>query len=96
MSSTSERHDRNLARFDADNPKVWKWYVTIAKRLREWQDRGSSEQIIQILRWEIIKETKTQEIYKISNNHRKRYAMKLVRTHPEFLDWFRFRGEGKP
>jgi len=91
----SERLDRQFAKFDAANPKMWKLYIFYARELkRAGRNLGSSEQIIQRIRWDAF--VKPCEVlgYKISNNFRKRYAMKLVRTHPkEFADFFEFRGE---
>ena len=89
----SERLDRQFAKFDAANPEMWRLYVYYARELKSaGRNRGSSEQIIQRIRWDAFIKPNTKNGYKISNNFRRRYAEKLVRTHPkEFTGFFQFR-----
>ena len=89
----SERLDRQFAKFDAANPAMWRLYVYYARELKSaGRNRGSSEQIIQRIRWDAFVNPCDGLGYKISNNFRKRYAEKLVRTHPkEFKGFFQFR-----
>lgn len=88
-----ERLGRAFVQFDVAHPEVWKLYQRFAWELRRaGHHRGSSEQIIQRLRWETMINPERGGGYKISNNHRKRYALKMVAYFPSFEGFFRFRG----
>jgi hypothetical protein len=83
--------DAEFAIFHEENPRVWEWYIRVANRFwNEGQRKGSSEQIIQVIRWEIRLET-TGVDFKIKNEFRRRYALLLEATDPKFKGFFRKR-----
>lgn len=84
--------DARFAAFDAAHPEVWKLYVRFAFELkRAGRDRGSSEQIIQRIRWETNVNPSRDDDWKINDHYRKRYARKMVAEFPEFEGFFEFR-----
>jgi len=88
----SDKLDAAFAKFHLANPRVWEMYKSLAmKRYAVGYRRGSSEQMIQVIRWEMDLQTFTTDGFKISNNHRKRYALKLATESPEFRTFFEFR-----
>lgn len=91
MSHSTDILDRQFEEFDGSHPEIWGLYVKFAKELRRHKTRGSSEQVIQRLRWETNVNPKLDMGYKIRNAFRKRYAEKLARLFPkQFGEFFRF------
>lgn len=92
ITTQNPKIDAQFAKFHAANPHVFEKYRAVAGELRKSQNRGSSEQVFQILRWEMRFETTDMAShFKISNNYRRRYALLLAAVDPSFADWFRFR-----
>jgi len=83
--------DRRFAEFDAAHPEMWRLYVGFAFDLKARKDRGSSEQIIQRIRWECDVNPEHDGGFKVSNIWRKRYAKKMVAEYPQFDGFFQFR-----
>ena len=82
--------------FDANHPEVWHYFVQFAKQLLDaGQTRGSAEQIIQRIRWEIDVNKKRDEGFKINNYFRSYYAKKLKATDPQFATFFETRTRRK-
>ncbi len=92
ITTQNPKIDAQFAKFHEANPHVFEKYRAVACELRKSQRRGSSEQVFQILRWEMRFETTDMASYfKISNNYRRRYALLLAAVDPSFADWFVFR-----
>ena len=89
--TNNERLDRLFAAFDTEHPEVWALYHRFAWELKRHRARGSSEQIVQRLRWETAVNPAYDHGYKVNDHYRKRYAMKMCAMHPEFNGFFRFR-----
>lgn len=80
-----------FAEFDAANPEVWRLYVRFANDLlNAGHRRGSSEQIIQRIRWEASVVTRG-EAFKINDHYRAFYARKLAASDARFAEFFEFR-----
>ena len=88
----NEKLDRAFAKFHLANPQVWEMYKVLAmKRYKAGYRRGSSEQMIQVIRWEMDLAVFSVDGFRINNNFRKRYALKLATLCPEFRTFFEFR-----
>lgn len=87
---------RRFTAFHRANPHVFDKFRYVACQLRKDQDRGSAEQVYQILRWEMRFETRDMSSrFKLNNYYRKHYARLLVKVDPSFKGWFRFRKQRK-
>lgn len=90
--SHDEKLDRAFMRFDIAHPEVWKLYQRFAWELkRSGNRRGSSEQIVQRIRWESAVNPTRDGGYKINDHYLKRYARKMCAYFPVFFGFFRFR-----
>jgi hypothetical protein len=85
--------DEKFWAFHAMNEHVFELYKRLAYRmLSAGKTEGSSEQIFQVLRWELDLETFDEESeYKLSNIHRKRYAILLGAIDHRFRTFFTFK-----
>ena len=96
ITTQSPKIDAQFAKFHEANPHVFEKYRAVAGELRKSQRRGSSEQVFQILRWEMRFETRDMSSrFKLNNYYRKHYARLLVKVDPSFKGWFRFRKQRK-
>lgn len=87
------RRDAAFREFHAAHPEVYVLYKQFARELlHAGHERGSSEQIIQRIRWETAVNPGRDGGFKIDNWHRSRYARMLAAEHPaEFGTFFQFR-----
>jgi hypothetical protein len=88
------KRPRSFADFHCGNPHVFAKFRYVASQLRKSQpERGSAEQVWQILRWEMRFDTDDSLAgrFKLNNVYRSKYARLLVRVDPSFKGWFRFR-----
>lgn len=91
----NKKLDRQFWEYHTEFPNVFTLYIRFGRELRAaGHMKGSSEQMIQRIRWECDINPNRKQGFKISNNHRKRYAILAKLTYPEeFGDFFRFREE---
>lgn len=95
MKTESERLDRDFMEFHHSHPEVWRLYQRYAMDLMNaGHKHGSSEQIIQRVRWETAINPNRDGGFKINNNFRRRYAILMRETHNAFKDFFRERKQG--
>ncbi len=89
---SDDRNDMDFWQAHCRNPRIYRLYTRLAWVLkRAQQPRGSSEQIIQRLRWEVIENPRKHRGFKIKNIYRRRYAKMLAHQDPKnFGKFFRF------
>lgn len=84
--------DAAFARFDADNPHIWRFFEQYALRaIAAGRRHYSAEAILQVIRWDLSVVTRSSDGFKVNNNHRKRYGLKFAAEHPEYADFFETR-----
>lgn len=95
MTSTlfESRQDAAFRVFHELHPEVYELYKRFAFELRAaGHDHGSSEQIIQRIRWETMVNRRHDGWFKINDWFRARYARMLSADYPaEFGKFFQFR-----
>lgn len=78
--------------FDSENPQVWDLFVKYTMdAIKSGRKNYSAYVIFERIRWHTEIETKTEEPFKLNNNHRPYYARKFEKTFPEFSNFFRKR-----
>lgn len=84
---------RKFAEFDATHPEIFQLYEKFAVQLKYAGGRkhGSSQQIIERIRWDSQVNPERDGGFKISHWYRTLYALKLIAVRPEFKGFFRFR-----
>lgn len=79
-------------RFDAyhaKHPEVWNFYLRFSYELLEAGVKHYGvAAITERIRWEFITRPDETEAFKISNDHRSRYARRLIEHEPRFADLF--------
>lgn len=74
-----------FTKYDRENPKVWEYFEYFSKQLiAAGRNKISAALIIERIRWEVLIDTKSDEQFKISNNHTAFYARKFMEVYPEF------------
>lgn len=103
MNDYAQRFHRLFARYNAEqlnsfrnynkeNPDVYKLFKNLAMKAKaSGRERYSADVIINVLRWHCDMQTTGKE-FKISNNFRSMYARLLALEHPDFEDFFEFKG----
>lgn len=80
--------------FDAANPHVWDlWLRFSAEAMRAGHRILSASFIAERIRWETTIVTRSEDPFKLNNNHRAYYARKFMDAFPE-LPGFRTRRVG--
>jgi hypothetical protein len=103
VNDYSERVARNAhnekpsirERFDAHhekNPHIWKAFENVAYNYIE---SGNTKLFHRKIGWDLrdMLPSSKGETYKVNNTYLKGYAMKFMKTHPQFEGWFKTRGE---
>jgi hypothetical protein len=89
--SSQDIQDRFEA-FDRQHPEVYGLFVRFAADLlASGRTRGSSDQIMQRIRWESAVNPEKDEGFKINDHCSSRYARKLAAEQSRFEDFFEFR-----
>jgi hypothetical protein len=84
--------DARFRRFHADNPAVYEGLRRLALELKEsGRSRGSIKLLFEVLRWEHLISTKSDDEFRLNNNLHSRYARLLAEQEPELADFFEFR-----
>lgn len=85
-------NEAKFQKFDADNPWV---FTELEKMTAQWltygHKRASIAMFWEVLRWTNGTAVKTDEVFKLSNNHKPWYVRKLIAKHPEWQDVFSLR-----
>jgi hypothetical protein len=81
-----------FAKFDAAHPEVYASYKRFAYELkRAGCTRGSTQQILGRVRWESNVNPGRDGGWKVNEQFKKHYALKLVGEDPTFEGFFEFR-----
>lgn len=84
-------YDHNLAafeKFDAENPHIFKLYVRFSREAKNaGYTKFSISSITERIRWETMITTRSEDGFKLTNNHKPFYARKLSAME-EFKDFF--------
>lgn len=81
-----------FARFDAAHPEVYESYKRFAYELkRAGCVRGSTQQILGRVRWESNVNPGKDGGWKVNEQFKRLYALKLVAEDPSFEGFFEFR-----
>lgn len=81
-----------FAVFDQDNPGIWQLFVRFANEaIAAGHYRLGVSLIIERIRWEVYVATKSDDDFKINNNHRAYYARKWIEAYPEYANFFEIR-----
>lgn len=85
--------EADFQKFHAANPAV---YAELARLARQAVAKGRRRvgigMLWEVLRWHFWLETKTDEEFKLNNNHRSRYARLLMEREPDLRGVFETRG----
>lgn len=78
--------------YDKANPQVWDYFCRFAfEAIEAGRVTLSVSLIIERIRWEVFVVTKSNDGFKINNNHRAFYARKFMKFYPQHKDIFRTR-----
>jgi len=89
---TTPRLIREFERFDAENPHVWKLFERFTfEAIASGRRHFSISLITERIRWELYITTKSDDGFKINNNHRAFYSRKFMNMYPEWDGIFRTR-----
>lgn len=70
-------------RFDKENPRVYEVLQELAVRWLADHSQVGIGMLWEVMRWQLGVETNATD-YRLNNNHRSRYARKLLADHPEW------------
>ncbi len=88
----SDELDRKFWQYHHDNPHI---YALIVKYAREVKAAGfttySINAIFERIRWHVLVETKSEDSFKMSNDHRSRYARLVMKKEPDLKGFFNLR-----
>lgn len=78
--------------YDKANPAVWQLFCRFAfEAINSGRTVLSVSLIVERCRWEVFIATKSNDGFKINNNHRAFYARKFMKQFPAYPDIFRTR-----
>jgi hypothetical protein len=79
-------------KFDSENPGIYFLFKRFATDLiNAGRTKLSAALIVERIRWEVNISTKSDDVFKLSNNHTAFYARKYMEDHPEHGEIFRTR-----
>ena len=85
----------DFATFHLLNQHIYKLFVRYAMDVKEAGfEHFSARAIIHRLRWHYTVETRSEDGFKINNNHSPYYARKMMKEYPEFKEFFSLRKTG--
>ena len=83
---------KSFEKYDAENPHVWKLFERFTFEAIDSGRRYFSISLItERIRWELYITTKSDDGFKINNNHRAFYSRKFMERHPQWSGLFRTR-----
>jgi hypothetical protein len=86
------RLDRAFNEFHAANPKVYEKLRELSLDLRRrGHQRAGIGMLWEVMRWQTIIETSSDDGFKLNNNLRSRYARMLMDNEPELDGFFEIR-----
>lgn len=81
-----------FAEYDNANPGIYYLFKRFAKELiAAGRNKLSASLIIERIRWEVSISTKSDDVFKVSNNHTAFYARKFMSDFPQYGEIFRTR-----
>lgn len=84
--------DERFAKFDADNPAIWRHFERFTfMAIGAGREHYSAEAVMQRIRWHIDIDTKSDDGFKFNDHFRKRYALKFHLEHPQHDGFFEVR-----
>ncbi len=76
--------------FHNSNPRVWKLFKTFSfDVIRSGRKHYSVNAIFERIRWHTDIETKSEDSFKLCNNHRAYYARMFNEEFPEYGEFFK-------
>jgi hypothetical protein len=88
-------HEGRFREFNAENPHIYRSLVNLA---REAKGHGCRHYgiaaLYEVLRWRWLIEVKTDDAFKLNNNHRAYYAREIMRREIDLADFFETRTAG--
>lgn len=78
--------------FHKDNPDVYARLVALARRARSYgYSRLGIGHLWEVMRWDLMVESKGLLEYKLNNNYRSRYARLIMGQEPDLAGFFELR-----
>lgn len=95
FTSSSSRADQMFEKFSkyfSDNPQIWNLFIQFALVVAEsGRTHYSARAIFHRIRWHVEIETKSEDSFKIGNNHSPYFARLFHLVYPEYNGLFRNR-----
>lgn len=83
-------------KFHDENPHIYNEFKKLANKMRvTGRKKYSAKMIINVLRWERDLQTKSNDEFKLNDLYQSMYARLLAYHHPEFENFFSFKGHQK-
>jgi hypothetical protein len=84
--------EREFNEFHADNPHVYALVIEFAmKAIAAGRTSLSIALIFERIRWHLYVDTKSDDEFKLNNNHRAFYARLFMQDHPQHRGFFELR-----
>lgn len=77
--------------FHQNNPTVYRLLVRYARQWRQYHTHCSINLLFERVRWAYFVKIKSQDNFRLNNNHRAFYARMIERREPDLHDFFRLR-----
>lgn len=78
--------------FHKANPQVYETLVRLARQYRDRVDATPGIGMLwEVMRWTIAMETRDVSVWRLNNNHRSRYARRIMEQEPDLADAFETR-----
>lgn len=83
--------------YDKANPQVWDAFIRFTKEaIASGHERLSAKLVVERIRWETLIDSRSDDGFKICNNHSAYYARKFHKVFPEHEGFFRTRAVSAP
>jgi hypothetical protein len=78
--------------FHKENPKVYELFDKFTREaIASGRQHYSAYAIFEVMRWHTSVVTKSEEDFKLNNNHRPYYARYFMYRNPQYKDFFQLR-----
>ena len=92
VTATGETIQERFENFHRANPHILESLVALARRAAAKNRKKIGIKMLwEVLRWNYMISTDTEEDFKLSNDFHSRYARLIAELHPELADLFDFR-----
>lgn len=86
-------HEARFARFHSDNPHVYRRLVDLARSAKARGKRVGIGMLFEVLRYEFVIETSSDDGFRLNNNHRAFYARAIMANEPDLDGFFETRAQ---